>query len=286
MNGGSSVAAPLGISGPSPTPGTPDLPTAARVSTGLAIVASVVAWVALLGPFGELISHISPRSATAAFHQPGAFDPLVTSLAASAAALGAIVLLGTPLAWMLAHHRLPAPRLWNIGLLIPLLMPPLVIGLLLIYLYGPRSPIGELIAHVHLSATNTFLALVIAEIYEAAPYYVLGAQSAFSEVDPHLEQAAGLLGHPPRRVLRAVTLPMAAPGLATSLAFSWARAIGAFGAVVIIAYHPYGLPMKIWLSLQDLGLPQALPFALALLVVALPFPLAAFGWAAQARRRR
>ena len=61
---------------------------------------------------------------------------------------------------------------------------------------------GELLGDVHLSATNTFLALVIAEVYESAPYYVLGAQAAFSSVDPRLEQQAGLLGDPPRRVFR------------------------------------------------------------------------------------
>lgn len=281
------VAARIGFSGPSPDAdgSTPAVPIVARWSTWVAIAVSALAWLALLGPFGELIAHVSPSSASTAFHQPEAFDPLFTSLSASAVALGVIVCLGTPLAWMLARRRLPLRKVWQAGLLIPLLMPPLVIGLLLIYLYGPRSPVGELIGHIHLSATNTFLALVIAEVYEAAPYYVLGAQSAFAEVDPRLEQAAGLLGHTRRSVFRRVTVPMAAPGLATSLAFSWARAIGAFGAVVIIAYHPYGLPMQIWLSLQDLGLPQALPYALALVIVALPFPLAAFAWAARARRR-
>jgi molybdate/tungstate transport system permease protein len=70
-----------------------------------------------------------------------------------------------------------------------------------------------------------------------------------------------------------------------ALAVAWARAMGAFGAVVIIAYHPYGLPLQIWTSLQETGLPSALPFALVLLVVALPLPLAAYTWSARARRR-
>ena len=67
---------------------------------------------------------------------------------------------------------------------------------------GPFTPIGEVIGRVHLSATNTFLALVIAEVYESAPYYVLGAQAAFAAVDPRLEQQAGLLGDRPSRVFR------------------------------------------------------------------------------------
>ena len=119
-------------------------------------------------------------------------------------------MLCTPLAWMLARGRLPFPRVWEAGVLCSLLLPPLVIGLLLVFLVGPYTPIGELIGHLHLSATNTFLALVIAEVYESAPYYVVGAQAAFSGVDPRLEQQAQLLGDRPLRAFRRVTLPLAA----------------------------------------------------------------------------
>ena len=107
---------------------------------------------------------------------------------------------------------------------------------------------------LHLSATDTFLALVIAQVYESAPYYILGAQAAFASIDPRLEQQAALLGDRPRRVFRRVTVPLAAPGLAMALAIAWARAMGAFGAVVIIAYHPTALPLQIWTSLQETGL--------------------------------
>jgi molybdate/tungstate transport system permease protein len=186
----------------------------------------------------------------------------------------------------MARGRLPFPQVWEAGVLCSLLLPPLVIGLLLAFMVGPYTPIGSLLGHVHLTATNTFLALVIAELYESAPYYVLGAQAAFSGVEPRLEQQAYLLGDRPVRAFRRVTLPLAAPGLAMSLAVAWARAMGAFGAVVIIAYHPTGVPLQIFTSLQETGLPSALPFALVLLVVALPLPLGAYIWSARAGRRR
>jgi molybdate/tungstate transport system permease protein len=216
---------------------------------------------------------------------PAGLDPLWTSLEASLLALVIIVALGTPLAWLLARGRLPAQRVFEVGLLIPLLMPPLVIGLLLIYLLGPSTTIGELLGHVHLSATNTFFALVIAEIYEAAPYYILGSQAALASVDPELEENAALLGDRGARVFRRVTLPLAAPGLAMALAIGWARAMGAFGAVVIIAYHPYGLPMATWVTLQEQGLDAALPYAVVLIAAALPLPLLAYLWSARARGR-
>jgi molybdate/tungstate transport system permease protein len=258
-----------------------------RSAGGVASLAvAAVIWLALLGPVITLLAHLSWRQVTTALSVPGALDPLVVSVESGAITLGVLVLLGTPLAWKLARGSLPFPRFWEAGVLCSLLLPPLVIGLLLIFMVGPYTPIGELLGRVHLSATNTFLALVIAEVYESAPYYVLGAQAAFAAVDPAIEEQAALLGDRPSRVARRVTLPLAAPGLAMALAVAWARAMGAFGAVVIIAYHPFGIPLQIWTTLQETGLPTALPFALVLLVVALPLPLAAYIWSARARGRR
>ena len=247
---------------------------------------AAVIWIALLGPVIALLTHLSGSAIASALTAQGAWDPIVVSLAAGGVTLAVLLLLGTPLAWMLARGTLPFPRVWEAGVLCALLLPPLVIGLLLIFLIGPFTAIGRLLSLVHLSATNTFLALVIAEVYESAPYYVLGAQSAFADVDPRMEQQAALLGDRPRRVFRRVTLPLAAPGLAMALAVAWARAMGAFGAVVIVAYHPYGIPLQIWTTLQETGLASALPFALVLLVIALPLPLAAYIWSARARGRR
>jgi molybdate/tungstate transport system permease protein len=278
---------PSGQSGP-PGQGqvTGALPTLRRASGLVSIAGAGVIWIALLGPVIALLTHLSGSAIASALTAPGALDPLVVSLESGAVTLGVLMLFCTPLAWMLAHDRLPFQRVWEAGVLCSLLLPPLVIGLLLIFMVGPYTPIGEILARVHLSATNTFLALVIAEVYESAPYYVLGAQSAFSGVEQRLEQQAGLLGDRPMRVFRRVTLPLAAPGLAMALAVAWARAMGAFGAVVIIAYHPFGIPLQIYTTLQETGLASALPFALVLLVVALPLPLAAYIWSARAGRRR
>jgi molybdate/tungstate transport system permease protein len=257
-----------------------------RCSAALAVAGAAVVWLALLAPLGALLAHLSPGGVRQAFAQPGALQPLTVSLEASALALAVLVTGCTPLSWLLARDRLPWPRVWEAGLLVPLMMPPLVVGLLLVFLVGPLTPLGHLLGRLQLSASNTFLALVIAEVYEAAPYYVLGAAAAFAAVDRELEQAAALLGRPPAAVFGRVTLPLAAPGLASALATAWARAMGAFGAVIIIAYHPYGLPMQIWTTLEEVGLPAALPFALLLVVLSLPFPLVVYAWSAHARLRR
>ena len=286
-SGGAALGGPPGQRRPSETGWAAASPRALRTAAAAASIAgAAVIWLILLGPIIALLTHLSAGAIKASLTTPGALEPLVVSLESGAITLGVLVLLGTPLAWMLARGRLPFPRIWEAGILCSLLLPPLVIGLLLIFIVGPYTLIGQWLGALHLSASNTFLALVIAHVYESAPYYVLGALAAFAGVDPRMEQQAALLGDRPARVVRRVTLPLAAPGLAMALAVAWARAMGAFGAVVIIAYHPYGLPLQIWVTLQETGLASALPFALVLIVVALPLPLAAYIWSARAQRRR
>jgi molybdate/tungstate transport system permease protein len=265
------------------------VPGSRRIRSASAIASvtgAAVIWILLLGPVITLLTHISPGRLAAAFTAPGGLDSLVTSAESGAVTLGVLIVICTPLSWLLARGRLPFPRVWEGGLLCALLLPPLVIGLLLIFMVGPYTWIGHGLTWIGQSGTNTFLALVIAEVFASAPYYVLGALAAFASVDTRLEEQAGLLGDRPARVWRRVTLPLAAPGLVMAMSVAWARAIGAFGAVVIIAYHPFGLPLQIYVTLQETDLASALPYALVLLVVALPLPLAAYIWSARAERRR
>lgn len=260
-----------------------------RMAGAAAIVTAGVVWVVLLGPLAVLLSQISPHQLRVSFDQPGALHPLWTSLEASAVALVAMIVLGTPLAYVIARRK--ARRLTRIveaGILLPLLMPPLVIGLLLIFLIGQAGPVGRVVSGIdpNVFGVNTFFALVVAEFYEAAPYFIIAAAAALATVDERLEQDAQLLGDRPFSTFRRITLPLAAPGLASGLAISWARAMGAFGAVLIVAYNPAGLPIEIDQSFIANGLSPALPFALLLIVAALPLPLIALLWSDRARVRR
>ena len=242
-----------------------------------------VTFAIIIGPLITLAAKTSPSALIAAFSQAGAAAPVLISLGSAALALLAITIAGTAIAWRISRGKGAIPRIAELAVMAMLLMPPLVIGLLLIFMAGPLTPIGAALSKIHLSATNTFFALVIAEVYEAGPYYVLGAAAAFSSVDRALEEQATMLGDSAARRFRRIVLPLAGKGIATSLAMAWARAVGAFGAVIIVAYHPYGLPLQIWVSLNESGLPAALPYALALILVALPIPLIMFEVSRRAR---
>lgn len=250
-------------------------------TVGLALVASLCIAFLLL-PLIALLLHVSFVDVWKQWTESGE-QPLWTSLWTSFVSMAVIVLFGTPLGWLLARRQTKLWKITELVLLVPLLMPPLVIGLLLVYFYGPYGPIGSVLGHFGVSASNSSLAVILAQLYESVPYYVFAAQAAFRQVDQRLERTSLSLGVGPWKTFQRITLPLAWPGLTVGFAMSFARAIGAFGAVIVVAYHPYTLPVSIWIALQEQGLPAALPLALLLLLVGLPLPIFSFLGRRQAR---
>jgi molybdate/tungstate transport system permease protein len=227
----------------------------------------------LIAPAAALLLHADYGNLATTL-QGADSGPIQASLESASFALIALIALGTPLAYWSSrtpHRRVR--RIVNAVLLVPLLMPPLVVGLTLIYLLGPATTLGTFTANIGLGNVNSLFALTLAGFYEAAPYYVFAASAAFASADRQAELTAASWQRTPWQVFRRITLPAAAPGLAVGIAMAWARAVGAFGAAIVVAYHPTGLPVDIWIALQEVGLPAAFPLAVILLVVALPLPL-------------
>lgn len=198
---------------------------------------------------------------------------IAVSLGYSLLAIVPIVALGTPLAWWLARHRVRGQWLIDALLLLALLTPPLAMGLLLTSMYGPYGPAGRLLERAGLLLTNSAPAFVLAQFYAALPYYVIAARAAFEGVPRELEQIALTLGHSPWRSFVHVSLPLARLGLAAAVALAWVRALGEFGVVLIVAYYPQGIPVKLWVNLQDIGLQAVYPLLWVFFLVALPLPL-------------
>lgn len=231
----------------------------------------------LLLPLLSLLLHISWHDVWSTWQEADG-SPLWTSLWTTSVSMMVIILVGTPFGWLLARRRGFFWQTCEYLLSVPMLMPPLVIGLLLIFSFGPYTPIGKLLGSMQLSAVNSSLGVIIAQTYEALPFYIFAAEAAFLQVDTGLERASASLGATPLRTFKRITLPLAWPGLSVGLAIAFSRAIGAFGAVIVIAYNPHTLPVSIWIALQEDGLQAALPLALLLLAVALPLPLLATLW--------
>ena len=111
-------------------------------------------------------------------------------------------------------------------------------------------------------------AIVAAQTFVASPFLIVAARSAFESVDKELEQAAATLGDWPWVIFRRVTLPLIWPAILAGLTLSWVRALGEFGATIVLAYHPYSLPVLAWVRFSGSGLDSTLPLVLLLFVVA------------------
>lgn len=212
----------------------------------------------------------------------GDWGSVATSMGLSAVSIPLILLLGTPLALWLARTASPMRHWMELLVLIPLLTPPLALGILLVSVYGPYGPLGSLIGRLGLSLTNNAAAFVMAQVYGALPYYVMSARTAFETVPPAVEDAAKVLGAPAWQILFRLTLPLARRGLATGVAIAWVRVIGEFGIVLVFSYFPQGIPVKLYINLQNDGIDAVYSLLWLLLLVTLPFPL----WCLASARRR
>ena len=236
---------------------------------GLAGTGVVV--LALLYPLSGFLAHIGPWE-WAGEGRAAALASVRVSLGLTALAMGIIVVLGTPVAVYLARCGVRERLLWQALLLIPILLPPLALGILFSLAFGPGGALGAVLARLGLELTNTPLAFVCTQVYVGMGYYVLGATAAFGAVPATLERQAGLLGASPWQTFWRVTLPLARLGLAVAVSITWIRTLGEFGAVAVTAYYPAGMPVQLWVTLQSFGLPAAMPLLAVFLAVALPLP--------------
>lgn len=198
-----------------------------------------------------------------------------------------IAALGIPLAWVLAQNRGPIWDAIGVAVQLPLALPPLMSGILLVEVVGPYTAIGRLFGG---GLTDTTAAIVVAQTFVSAPFLVVSARSAFATVDPSLLDVAATLGHGGWSRFYRVSLPVAGPGIRAGLLLAWLRAFGEFGATVILAYHPYSLPVFAFVQFSSTGLPSSLPpTGVAILAAALVLLLARWRpgrWAWNALHRR
>jgi len=188
------------------------------------------------------------------------------SIASASLATALIAIGGIPLGYVLA--RIPGRAMATLGFLVqlPLALPPLTSGVLLLFLIGYSAPLGRLFNG---ALTDSFYGIVLAQVFVAAPFLIVAARSGFAAMDPVLEGVAATLGRRPVQTFLRVSLPIAWPTILSGLLLAWLRAFGEFGATVMVAYHPYSLPVYTYVAFGSQGLPAMMPVLLPTLVLAL-----------------
>ncbi len=221
----------------------------------------------LVGPLIYFFFVLQWPLVPAALSDPEALQALSTSLISATTATILMGLFGIPLGYLLARYNFPGRSLLNVAVYLPLVFPPVVSGILLLVLYGPYGLIGGPLTAAGLELDGTTVGIMLAQIFVAAPFVIVSARSAFEAIDPKLEQVAATLGKGRWSLFWQVSLPLARGGIISGLILAWMRALGEFGATVVMAYHPYTLPVYTYVQLTGSGVPQTLPLALYALVI-------------------
>ncbi|HVE11625.1 MAG TPA: ABC transporter permease subunit, partial [Paraburkholderia sp.] len=218
----------------------------------------------LCAPFIASIPQIG-QADWASVDWPTTWSAVGVSVGSASVAALVILIGGVPLGYWLARSSSRAVALLGFVVQLPLALPPLTSGVLLLFLLGPYSWLGRAASG---ALTDSFAGVVFAETFVAAPFLVVAARSAFASVDPVYDDVAATLGHRAASRFLRVTLPVAWPAIRAGLALAWLRAFGEFGATVMVAYHPYSLPVYTYVVFGGQGLPAMMPLLLPTLAIA------------------
>ena len=222
-------------------------------------------------PLGAIVSRVDWTHFFALVTTESSRAALALSLRTSAAATAACLLLGVPMAMLLARTSFPGQRLLRSLILLPLVLPPVVGGIALLYTFGRRGLLGHTLDVLGIQIAFSTTAVVLAQTFVALPFLVVSLEGTLRAVGTRYEIVAATLGGRPSTVLARVTLPLVLPGLASGAVLSFARSLGEFGATLTFAGSLQGvtrtLPLEIYLQ-RETDADAAVALSLVLVVVA------------------
>jgi molybdate transport system permease protein len=198
-------------------------------------------------------------------------DAMRLSAITSTITLALAVIFGTPLAYILARKTFPAKVLVDLLVDLPMVLPPTVAGVALLVAFGRRGSLGHYLDDFGIELAFTGTAVVLAQLFVAAPFYVRTVKAGFESVDPQFEGVASTLGAGSFRIFRTILLPLCWPSIVAGAILCWARALGELGATLIFAGNFQGrtqtMPLAI-IGVFDAGRTINLAIALSVILVA------------------
>lgn len=208
----------------------------------------------ILLPILSLFIKLSPGGWATALADPTVTDALWLSTYTSAAASAIVIIAGTPIAYVNARHSYRGRELIDTIVDLPVVMPPAVAGIALLMAFGRRGVLGQYFDLFGVSVAFTTIAVVMAQVFVASPFYIRQARTSFEDVDRSCERAARTLGASRLVTFLYVTVPIALNGLVSGAIMTWARALGEFGATIMFAGNFQGrtqtMPLAIYTAMQ------------------------------------
>jgi molybdate transport system permease protein len=212
----------------------------------------------LLVPLVALLLRTNPSAILANLQQPNVLQAIQLSMTTSAISTGFTILLGTPIAVLLARRTFPFQKAIDTLIDLPTVLPPSVAGVALLIAFGRRGLIGATLDEWGITLAFTQIAVVIAQLFVACPFYIKAAAIGFAAIESELKEAAALDGGSRWDIFRHITMPLSWGAVVSGAVMTWARALGEFGATIIFAGNFPGrtqtMPLAIYLGFElDLG---------------------------------
>lgn len=245
---------------------------------------AIVGLALLTVPLAALVGRVEWATLWSDITAPAAVDALSLSFRTGLIATGFCVLLGVPLALLIARSGPRTSSILRVLVTVPLVLPPMVGGVALLFLFGRSGPLGQLLEQWGVSLPFTTAAVIISQTFVALPFLVLALEGTLRTQGVQYERTAATLGAGRWTILWRITLPLAAPGLIAGVVLCFARAIGEFGATALFAGNAPGvtqtMPLAIYTAFNGSGVGQgtAVALSLMLLVTALTVLLLVRGW--------
>ncbi len=243
----------------------------ARLSLKLVLSSSLVLILLLILPALIIVVKALQPGLLPALLSPVVTEALRLSLLTTSISLTISLIMGTPTAYLLARYTFPGKRLVDTLIDLPLVLPPTVAGLALLLTFGRRGVIGSYLAEAGISIAFTTVAVIMAQVFVAAPLFIRSMKAGFSHLDVRLEGVALSLGASRWRTFWQISLPLTLPQLIEGTVLCWARALGEFGATIVFAGSLQGrtqtMPLAIYSALEQ-NLSAALSLSALLTLVA------------------
>jgi molybdate transport system permease protein len=249
-----SAATGLGPRRPPPAP-VPSDGVVGRRAPIVVLVPALLGLAYLIFPLAGLVIRAPWTSLPERLTEPGVLTALWLSLQTATITTLVCLLVGVPLAWVLARTRFPGRQVIRALVTVPMVLPPVVGGVALLLVFGRRGILGSWLASTFgITIPFTTTAVVMAQCFVAMPFLVIAVEGALRGADTRYEEAAATLGASRWTTFRRVTLPLVAPGVAAGAVLCWARALGEFGATITFAGNFPGrtqtMPVAVYLALE------------------------------------
>jgi molybdate/tungstate transport system permease protein len=230
-------------------------------------ILSAITIIYIIYPFVSIVTFVDLYSIISSIQRPEIVDAFILSVATASISTGLIILFGIPLAYCLSRYNFPGKSILFVVVVIPLVLPPLASGALLLGVFNPYSALNELFPEIEF--TQSPVGIIIAQTYVSSPFMILASITAFGAIDRSLENIARILGKRNWQVFMQVSLPLAKKGILIGIVMTWIRAVGELGATLMLAYNPHTISIQIYEDNAIGGLTHAIPSILVSIILSI-----------------